>query len=145
MAQSGVRINLSDSARIRSFLEKMVPGQRESVTNEVLEKVARACEERAKTVEIVRGRGLDSEPLDDQLTYRSGHLARSISTDSDPANGVWIVGTPINYGPVHELGLRVGGRTYPRRPFLQPAAEWAIENRAPEFFQRALERARGSS
>jgi hypothetical protein len=143
MAQTGVRINLSDSARIRAFLERMVPGQVASVTSDVLEQTARACEERAKLVEIVRGRGLDSEPLDDQLTYRSGHLTRSISTDSDVANGVWIVGTPINYGPVHELGLRVGRRKYPRRPFLEPAADWVIANRTPTFFQRALERARG--
>jgi phage gpG-like protein len=138
---SGVRFNLADSERIRTFLERMVPADAQSVTNEALENIARAAEERAKTVEIVRGRGLKSEPLDTQLTYRSGHLTRSISTDSDPSAGVWIVGTPIVYGPVHELGLRVGNRSYPRRPFLEPAALWAIANKAEQFFRNALERA----
>jgi hypothetical protein len=145
MPQTGVRLNLSDTKRIKDFLSACTPGERDAITSEVLERTARACEERAKLVEIVRGRGLDSEPLDDQLTYRSGHLTRSISTDSDPTAGVWIVGTPVVYGPVHELGLTVAGRRYPVRKFLEPAADWVIENRTPEFFQRALERARGSA
>lgn len=144
---TGVRLNLADSRRIAEFLQRLEPGQRQSVADRVLEKVARAAEERAKTVEIVRGRG-DAPPLPDRLSWRTGHLTRSISTDSIPAQGVWIVGSTVNYAPVHELGLSVQTRggtiRYPERPFLTPAAEWVIDQRAPDFFAQELERAQGA-
>ncbi|MGL5098246.1 MAG: phage virion morphogenesis protein, partial [Planctomycetia bacterium] len=84
-------------------------------------------------------------PLPDRLSWRTGHLTRSISTDSAPNLKTWIVGSTVNYAPVHELGLRVGNARYPARPFLTPAAEWVIENRAPDFFERALRDLRARS
>lgn len=143
---TGVRVNLAESRAIAQFLRRMAPAERDSVAAEVLEKVARAAEERAKTVEIVRGRG-DAPPLPDKLSWRTGHLTRSISTDSIPSQRVWIVGSTVNYAPIHELGLPVrvpGGGTarYPKRAFLTPAAEYVIDQRAPAFFRQALERAR---
>jgi hypothetical protein len=141
---TGVRLNLADSRRIADFLRRMTPGERDAVADEVLEKVARAAEERAKTVEIVRGRG-NAPPLPDRLSWRTGHLTRSISTDSIPSARTWIVGSTVNYAPVHELGLRVGSANYPVRAFLTPAAEWAIAERAEGFFLTALDRARGGA
>lgn len=142
--QSGVRVNLAESRRIAEFLRRMTPGERDAVVDQVLEEIALAAEERAKTVEIVRGRG-DAPPLPDRLTWRTGHLTRSIGTDSIPSQRVWIVGSTVNYAPVHELGLTVGNAHYPQRPFLQPAADWVLENRAPGFFERALTEARARS
>lgn len=143
---TGVRINVAESREIARFLRRLDPTTRDSVAAEVLEKVARAAEERAKTVEIVRGRG-DAPPLPDKLSWRTGHLTRSISTDSIPSQRVWIVGSTVNYAPIHELGLPVrtasgGTARYPQRPFLTPAAEFVIDQRAPDFFRQALERAR---
>lgn len=142
--QGGVRINLAESRRIGEFLRRLTPGERDAIVDEVLEKVALAAEERAKTVEIVRGRG-DAPPLPDRLTWRTGHLTRSIGTDSVPSQRVWIVGSTVNYAPVHELGLTVGNAHYPARPFLQPAADWVIDNRAGDFFEQALTRARAEA
>ena len=142
MALSGVRINLAESRRIAEYLRRLQPAERDNVVDEVLEKVALATDERARTVEIVRGRGLTAEPLPDRLTYRTGHLTRSISAEPDRSNHVYIVGSTVNYAPVHELGLTVGRARYPQRPFLQPAAEYVIENRAGDFFETALERLR---
>lgn len=140
----GVRINLAESRQIAEYLRRLQPAVRDSVVDEVLEKVALATEERAKTVEIVRGRG-DAPPLPDRLTWRTGHLTRSIGTDAVPSERVWIVGSTVNYAPVHELGLTVGRAHYPARPFLQPAADWVIDNRAGDFFAQALERARAEA
>lgn len=142
---TGVRYNVGVSRQVARFLRSLEPQTRDSVVREAMERVARAAEERAKTVEIVRGRG-NAPPLPDRLSWRTGHLTRSISTDLSLAPRAWIVGTAVKYGPVHELGLlvqRPGGTVkYPERPFLSPAAEWVIEARAGEFFRRALERAR---
>lgn len=142
MPQSGVRINLAESRAIARFLKGLTPGERNAVADEVLEKVARATETRAKTVEIVRGRG-NAPPLPDRLSWRTGHLTRSISTDSAPSLRTWIVGSTVNYAPVHELGLQVGNARFPKRAFLQPAAEWVIAERAPGFFEKALRDLRG--
>lgn len=145
---TGVRVNLAESRRIAEFLRRLEPGERDAVADRVLESVTRAAEERAKTVEIVRGRG-NAPPLPDRLSWRTGHLTRSIGTDSIPSARTWILGSTVNYAPVHELGLTVQGRggavRYPARPFLLPAAEWAIEQRAPELFERELARARGAA
>lgn len=144
MTQSGVRLNLAESRAIARFLRGLSASERDSVAARVLEQVARATETRAKTVEIVRGRG-NAPPLPDRLSWRTGHLTRSISTDSAPSLRTWIVGSTVNYAPVHELGLQVGAARFPKRPFLTPAAEWVIAERAPDFFQRELERLRGSA
>lgn len=141
---SGVRVNLGETRAAQEFLRRLAPDVRDSVVDEVLESVALATEERAKTVEIVRGRG-DAPPLPDRLTWRTGHLTRSIGTDLNRSQRVAIVGSTVNYAPVHELGLQVGHAHYPRRPFLQPAADWVIDNRAPDFFRRALDRARAQA
>jgi len=137
----GVRINIATSNQVAEYLRRLAPNVRGSVVDEVLEKIALATEERAKTVEIVRGRG-DAPPLPDRLSWRSGHLTRSIGTDSIPSEHAWVVGSTVNYAPVHELGLTVGRAHYPQRPFLQPAADYVIEERAGEFFEKALEHLR---
>lgn len=139
---SGVRVNLAATRAAQAMLAKLAPNVRDSVVDEVLENVALATEERAKTVEIVRGRG-DAPPLPDRLTWRTGHLTRSIATDIVPSQRVAIVGSTVNYAPVHELGLQVGNAHYPRRPFLQPAADFVLSTRIRGFFQRAIDRARG--
>lgn len=139
---SGVRVNLAPTRQALEYLRRLAPDVRESAVDEVLESVALATEERAKTVEIVRGRGT-APPLPDRLSWRTGHLTRSIGTEVVPSQRVAIVGSTVNYAPVHELGLQVGNAHYPRRPFLQPAADWVMENRVAAFFKRALDRVRG--
>lgn len=135
---NGARINLRDSARIRNFLDRLDPTTRLSVADEALESIARLTEARAKEVEIVRGRGRDSPPLAKQLSFRSGRLSGSISTDTSGRPGLFVVGSTVKYAPVHELGLG----PYPKRPFLEPAADHVISTQAEKIFRKALERAR---
>jgi hypothetical protein len=134
----GVRLNLRDFGRISEFLSALEPGTRASVTDEALETVARLTEQRAKEIEIVRGRGLRSPPLPKRLSFRSGRLSGSISTDVSQAPRLYVVGSTVAYAPVHELGLG----PYPRRAFLEPAAQHVIDTQADGIFRKALERAR---
>jgi phage gpG-like protein len=140
-SKNDVRLNLRDSAAIRGFLERLDPRHRESVSSEALESIARLTEQRAKEVEIVRGRGRDPEiapPLAKRLTFRSGRLSGSISTDATQLPRQVVVGTPVAYGPVHELGLG----PFPKRAFLEPAADHVMETNARAVFEKALARAR---
>lgn len=60
----------------------------------------------------------DNKPL-----YDKGTLMRSIHSDADEARGV--VGSSLDYAPVHELGIKTAGRskniTIPQRAYLEPA------------------------
>lgn len=134
----GVRLNLRDFGRISAFLDALDPSSRESVADEALESIARLTEQRAKEVEIVRGRGLDSPPLPTRLSFRSGRLSASISSDLSQRPRNYIVGSTVRYAPVHELGLG----PYPKRAFLEPAADFVIANHAESVFRKAIARAR---
>ena len=141
---NGARVNLRDSKRIRAFLDDLDPSTRGSVCDQALESIARLTEQRAKEVEIVRGRGRNTEtspPLPRQLSFRSGRLSGSISTDTSQRPKQFVVGSTVAYAPVHELGLG----HFPKRPFLEPAATHVIETQAEQVFRKALERARASS
>ena len=138
-----VRLNLRDSAKIKAFLDRLDPQHRESVSSDALESIARLTEQRAKEVEIVRGRGRDiiaAPPLAKQLTFRSGRLSGSISTDATQLPDQVVVGTPVKYGVVHELGLS----PQPKRAFLEPAADHVMETQARSVFGKAFARARAS-
>ena len=133
---NGARINVRDSKRIRAFLDDLDPATRGSVSDQALESIARLTEQRAKEVEIVRGRGRNTEtspPLPKQLSFRSGRLSGSISTDTSQRPKQFVVGSTVAYAPVHELGLG----NFPKRPFLETQAE--------QVFRKALERARSSA
>jgi len=164
---NGARINLRDSKRIRAFLDDLDPATRGSVSDQALESIARLTEQRAKEVEIVRGRGRNTEtspPLPKQLSFRSGRLSGSISTDTSQRPKQFVVGSTVVYAPVHELGLSVSvpahnrtnadGKRYrvkahkakfPKRPFLEPAATHVISTQAEKVFRKALQRARGKA
>jgi len=165
-SKSGVRFNLADSGKIRAFLARLDPASRDSVAHEVMVGAVKLGATEAATVHIIRGRGADAPALANRLTWRSGHLARSISTDISGAPQRYIFGTPIVYGAVHEQGGTVvqrvrthrrtvafgrvipGGFTVPafgrklkmkKRPFLEPAARKVMRVDVPELFRRALE------
>lgn len=137
---SGARLNLRDSQRIRSFLDGLDPRISGSVADQACETIARLTEQRAKEVEIVRGRG-NSPPLARQLSFRTGRLSRSISTDLSQRPKNYIVGTSVVYSSQHELGLA----PYPKRAFLQPAADFIVETKGYAAFKKAFDRLRASS
>ena len=164
--QSGVTINLRERKKIRSFLDAIDPEIRGGVVDQALEAIAVLASTRAKRVEIIPGRGrdqVDAPPLDGKLSFRTGRLAASIAVDRSGAPTTYVVGTPVAYGPVHELGLRVSipGHTrirdgkphkvkahsvkFPRRPFLEPAAKFVIDTKAEGVFRKALERISGAA
>lgn len=138
MPPNGVRLNLRDSVRIRNFVRALDPGSPESIVSEALESIARLTEDRTKSVEIVRGRGLTSPPLPSRVSFRSGRLTDSISTDLSQLPRLAVVGSTVKYAPVHELGLG----PYPKRSFLGRAAEHVIEHQAQSVFRKAIQRAR---
>lgn len=74
-----------------------------------------------------RGRLEDAAPHPTRVTSRSGELRRSLSVgrgvDRSGLPRKLSVGSDLVYSAVHELGLRVRGRKYPRRAFLAPALE----------------------
>lgn len=133
---TGARINVADSKRLRAFLRRLDPDQRDSVSAEVLEGLTRVAEADAKENQIVRGRGKQAPPLPDKLTYRSGELSRSISTDFSRLPKVAVLGTRLRYGAVHELGIP----PYPKRAFLEPAVRTAIRQKGEALFRRAFDR-----
>lgn len=141
---NGARFNIRDSKRIAHFLDAIDPAARGFVVAQSLDAIATATEQRAKEVEIVRGRGRDTEtapPLPKRLSFRSGRLSGSISTDRSGAPRQYVVGSTVAYAPVHELGLG----PYPKRPFLEPAADHVIETKGLAIFRKALLRARASA
>ncbi len=137
MANPGVRFNFSDARRIRRFVERLDPRDRSSVVHQVMVDTGKLTKADARENRIVRGRGKTSKPLSDRLTWRTGNLTRSISTDNTQAPRRYIVGTPANYSVVHELGLS----PFPKRQFLTPAAEKVIRQDVPQLFRLALQRA----
>ncbi len=144
MANPGVRWNARDARRAQRFLKSLDPTSRASVADQVLTDLAKLIKADTQENQIVRGRGEDpvaAPPLDDQLSYRSGHLTRSIGTDFSEAPHRYIVGTPVRYGPVHELGLP----PYPTRKFLEPAAVESTNRHAKRLFRLALERSAAKS
>lgn len=134
----GTRVAIREGERAIRFLATLDPTIRRSVWDEVGESIARLTEQRAKEVEIVRGRGLKAKPLPTRLTFRSGRLSQSIGTDTTQRPRVFTVGTDVEYSPQHELGIP----PYPKRAFLQPAAEHVISTQAESVFRKALARAR---
>jgi len=136
---TGVRVNVLDSRKIRTFLDDLDPKVRGAVVDQALESIARLVEQRAKEVEIIRGRGRVSPPLRRKLSFRSGRLSGSISTDLSGRPNQFVVGSNVKYAPVHELGLA----PYPKRPFLRPAADFVMETKAASVFRRALLRVGG--
>lgn len=60
----------------------------------------------------------DNKPL-----YDKGTLMRSIHSEADETRGV--VGSSLDYAPVHELGTKTAGRskniTIPQRAYIEPA------------------------
>jgi phage gpG-like protein len=74
-----------------------------------------------------RGKLQDRPPHPTRLTSRSGELRRSLSSSRgiDRSGFPYYVdvGTELPYGGVHEYGLTVRGRTYPKRAFIAPAME----------------------
>tara|TARA_R110000751_G_scaffold5290_1_gene24336 strand:+ start:276 stop:698 length:423 start_codon:yes stop_codon:yes gene_type:complete len=137
---SGLRINVRETREIREFLKNLSPDVANGVCDQSLESIAVLTEQRAKEVEIVRGRGRSAKPLPKRLSFRSGRLSGSISTDRSSAPKQYVVGSTVAYAPVHELGLR----PYPKRPFLEPAAKFVIDTKAAAIFRKALERLRAS-
>lgn len=135
---TGARLNLVDKGRIAQLLERLDPTERDSISAKVIGQSARLIEAEAKENQIVRGRGLTAPPLKKKLSYRTGHLSRSISTDLSGLPRQAIVGTAVRYSVVHELGIS----PYPRRPFLEPAAEIVVGRDVSKLFRRALERLR---
>lgn len=138
---SGARFNVHDSKRIQEFIRRMKPFEKASVWREVGETLVRLVEQRAKEVEIVRGRGLTSKPLPDRLSFRSGRLTRSISTDTSQRPARYIAGTSVRYSPQHEQGIA----PWPKRAFLEPAAQYVMKARADKIFKKAFERARAEA
>jgi hypothetical protein len=137
MAVNGVRLNVADSKRIKRFLDKLNPRDRASVSADVLESIAYATVADAREKRIVRGRGLTSKPLAGKLTFRTGDLTRSLEVDSSRAPKVQTVGSRLNYAAVHEQGIS----PFPKRPYLEPASDFVIRTKAPDFFRIALVRA----
>jgi hypothetical protein len=132
---------LRDSKHIAAFLEQLDPRERGTVIDEAMRDLSKLIKANARTVQIITGRGEDpvvAPPLSDRLTYRTGHLTRSIDTDFSDAPRRYVIGTPLGYGVVHELGLA----PFPKRAFLQPAGETIIETEAEPAFRRAITRAR---
>jgi len=74
-----------------------------------------------------RGKLHDAPPHPTRLTSRSGELRRSLSQnrgmDKTRFPRAITVGSDLIYSAVHEYGLNVGRRRYPRRAFLAPALE----------------------
>lgn len=72
-----------------------------------------------------RGKLEDAPPHPSRVTSRSGELRRSLSiargVDRSRLPGLLSVGSDLVYSAVHEYGLRVRGRRYPKRAFLAPA------------------------
>lgn len=136
MAVQGARVNVTGSKKLKRLLRDLDPRVRDGVTDEVMRDLGKLVKANAQETQIVRGRG-DAPPLPRQLSYRTGHLTRSIGTDFSEAPRRYIVGTPVAYGTVHELGLP----PYPKRPFLEPAVEYVIEQKAERLFRLAMQRA----
>jgi len=140
MAIQGVRLNIADSARIKSFLAKLDPKTRRGVVSEVLRAIANETKADARINRIVRGRG-NAPPRSRKLTWRSGELTRSIDVDYSRLPKAVTVGSRLKYAPVHEQGIA----PYPRRPYLEPAAKATIKKRGPGFWRAAIFKARGAS
>ena len=138
MAIPGVRLNVADSKRIKRFLDRLDPRKRASISAEVLESIAFASLRDVRENRIVRGRGLTAKPLPRKLSFRTGHLTRSLAVDSTRAPKIQTIGSQLRYAPVHEQGIS----PFPRRPYLEPAAKFVVKTKAPNMFRRALERAR---
>ena len=168
---TGVRLNIAESKKIRAFLDGLDPRERKSVSDLALERIAVATEADAKTKRIIRGRG-KAKPVNRRLTWRTGRLGRSISTDRSGAPRRYVVGSTVKYAPVHEQGgtfkVRAhrrknppskkrggfgGGRShavkahsikFPKRPYLLPAYEFVVKIKAGRIFRQELERLRAS-
>ena len=138
MANPGVRWNSKDAKRLQRYFRQLDPETRGGVTHSVMTDMGKLVKAEVQENQIVRGRDEHAPPLPSKLTWRTGHLTRSIGTDFSEAPRRYIVGTPVRYGPVHELGLS----PYSRRAFLEPAARRVIARDAPKLFRLALTRAR---
>ena len=153
----GVRVTVTGTREFETFLRRLGASGRTGVRSRVLAKIGRATERESKETRFVRGRG-KAKALSDILSRRTGRLQDSISTDETGLPNRVEVGTSVEYGPIHELGLTVrrpigpskrdrkagrlkGFAKYPRRPFLQPAAEAVIAEQAPKIMRDELERA----
>lgn len=165
---AGATLTYTPDRRFRRFLESLDGSQRLSVQGRILASIGRATEADVKTNQIVRGRG-DAPPLRRQLSRRSGHLSSGTSTDETGLPRRVVVGTVVNYGPIHELGFsgtvnvrthrrtKAFGRTIPggftvpghsrrmrmpKRPFLRPAATKVLtKGEARRIFAFELARA----
>lgn len=156
--EPGVRFNIQDARAIRRALEGLNPRVRNSAVGLALVRIGRRTEALAKEKYIVRGRGLKSKPLRNRVTFRTGRLTRSISTDESASPRRVVVGSRVVYAPVHELGLTVnrpigpsrsnkkrgrlkGSAVYPKRPFLEPAALFVIRREAADIMRRSIAQA----
>ncbi len=149
----GITLNLTDQKRITKFLKGLDPKARGLVVDKGIRSIGRATESLAKTKFIVRGRGKKAPALPDKLTWRTGRLSRSISTDESRAPKQVIVGSSVVYSAIHELGgtfnrtaptHKDGKRgkfhkaSYPARPFLEPAALEVLSKQAAGIFRALL-------
>jgi len=137
MANPGVRWNFKDAKRLQRYLDRLDPGKRASVSDAVMVDLGKLVKADVQENQIIRNRGEHAPPLPTRLTWRTGHLTRSIGTDNSGAPKRYVVGTPVRYGPQHELGLK----PYRRRAFLEPAAQKVVPRDAPKLFRKALTRA----
>ncbi len=154
MAGSRIAVNVRDAAAIDQFLRGLSPQQKNRVVAKSLREIARRTERKARDEYIVKGRGRNAPPLRDKLTSRTYRLANSIDTDERQIPKRARVGTPVKYAPVHEQGLRVRmvssrgktfQQTFPRRPFLEPAAREVIRKEASGVFIREIRRERAKA
>ncbi len=154
---------MADSVTVRIFgddfaksLRNMDPRKKPKLVQTILLRSGHLIQTTVATKTIKRGGS--AEPLPNILTSRTGTLRRSQFTNVLTDRSVE-VGTDLVYGPPHEQGgtfnvrahsRRVEGKlfnvkahkkTFPRRPFLEPALEQTERGRleiAKEEWQKVI-------
>ncbi len=106
-----MRVRVTGDDAVRRVLARVDPDRRPELVRDLLAELAGRTVDEARRA-MVPGSG---PPVRDRITRRTGRLARSLVVRV--GRGFADVGTPLEYGAVHEFAR------HGRRAWLRPAAE----------------------
>lgn len=139
MARLRATLDPREVRKLELALEGIDPSRNPRAFNRGMTKAGLRIARNAARKQIIRGGrfgGTDAPPHPTRLTSRSGRLRASLegfgAIDDSGLPKFLDVGTTVEYGPVHELGLQVATRSgssfrMPRRAFLEPAVDAEFE------------------
>ncbi len=132
-----------DASPAFRVLENATPNEQTRIVHRALRRAAFLIQTDAARNQIQRGGSGPPNPPPGPLISRTGTLRRSIRVDDSGLPAFVDVGTDLDYGAAHELGIA----PMPARPFLQPALEVVeprIQGIVEAEWNKSVERSGGS-